>query len=141
MAKKFMAVVKVQLKAGEATPAPPLGPALGQHGANIMQFVKDYNAKTSSQIGQIIPAEITIYDDRSLTFITKTQPSSDLLKKAAGIASGSGNPLRAKVGSIARGKVREIAELKQKDLNAVDIEGAMKIIEGTARSMGITVQE
>jgi large subunit ribosomal protein L11 len=141
MAKKIMAVVKVQLKAGEATPAPPLGPALGQHGANIMQFVKDYNAKTSSQIGQIIPAEITIYDDRSLTFITKTQPSSDLLKKAAGIASGSGNPLRAKVGSIARGKVREIAELKQKDLNAVDIEGAMKIIEGTARSMGITVQE
>ena len=141
MAKKVTAVVKVQLKAGEATPAPPLGPALGQHGANIMAFVKEYNAKTSSQTGQIIPAEITIYDDRSYSFITKTQPSSDLLKKAAGIQSGSGNPLRAKVGTVARGKVREIAELKQKDLNAVDIEGAIKTIEGTARSMGITVEE
>jgi large subunit ribosomal protein L11 len=141
MAKKVTAVVKVQLKAGEATPAPPLGPALGQHGANIMAFVKEYNAKTSSQSGQIIPAEITIYDDRSYSFITKTQPSSDLLKKAAGIQGGSGNPLREKVGTVARGKVREIAELKQKDLNAVDIEGAIKIIEGTARSMGITVEE
>ncbi len=140
MAKKVTAVVKVQLKAGEATPAPPLGPALGQHGANIMAFVKEYNAKTSSQSGQIIPAEITIYDDRSYTFITKTQPASDLLKKAAGIEAGSGNPLREKVGAVARGKVREIAELKQKDLNAVDIEGAIKIIEGTARSMGITVE-
>lgn len=141
MAKKVVAVVKVQLPAGQATPAPPLGPALGQHGANIMQFVKDYNAKTASMAGQIIPAEITIYEDRSFTYIIKTPPASELLKKAAGVAKGSGNTPREKAGTVPRAKVREIAELKMKDLNAVSVDGAVRMIEGTARSMGLDVVE
>ena len=140
MAKKVAAVVKVQLPGGAATPAPPLGPALGQHGANIMQFVKEYNAKTSNMVGQVVPAEITIFEDRSFSFVTKTPPAADLLRKAAGIDKGSGNTPREKAGVIAKGKVREIAELKMKDLNAADVEGAMRIIEGTARSMGLDVK-
>ncbi|MBI3744113.1 MAG: 50S ribosomal protein L11 [Chloroflexi bacterium] len=139
MAKKVSAVVKVQLPAGKATPAPPLGPALGQHGANIMQFVKEYNARTVTMGDVVIPAEITIYDDRSFTFITKTPPASILLIKAAGVEKGSGTVPREKAGQVTKQKVREIAEMKMKDLNAVDIEGAMRIIEGTARSMGIDV--
>ncbi|MCH7553130.1 MAG: 50S ribosomal protein L11 [Chloroflexi bacterium] len=141
MAKEIIAIVKVQLQAGAATPAPPLGPALGQHGVNIMQFVKDYNAKTAAMAGQVIPAEITIFSDRSFTFITKTPPASELLKKAAGVEKGSGDTPREKAGVIARGKVKEIAELKMKDLNAISIEGAMRIIEGTARSMGLDVKD
>ena len=141
MAKEIIAMVKVQLQAGAATPAPPLGPALGQHGVNIMQFVKDYNAKTAAMAGQVIPAEITIFSDRSFTFITKTPPASELLKKAAGVEKGSGDTPREKAGVIARGKVKEIAELKMKDLNAISIEGAMRIIEGTARSMGLDVKD
>ncbi len=140
MAKKVAAVVKVQLPGGGATPAPPLGPALGQHGANIMQFVKEYNAKTANQAGQVVPAEITIFEDRSFTFITKTSPAADLLKKAAGVEKGSGEASREKAGVVSRDKVREIAELKMKDLNAADIDGAMRIIEGTARSMGLDVE-
>ena len=138
--KKVRAVVKVQLQAGEATPAPPVGPALGQHGVNIMQFVKEYNARTAAQVGSTIPVEIIIYDDRSYTFVTKTPPAADLLKKAAGLEKGSGDPLREKVGSIGRDKVREVAVQKMKDLNALDIEAAMKSIEGTARSMGLEVR-
>jgi large subunit ribosomal protein L11 len=137
--KKVRAVIKVQIPAGQATPAPPIGPALGQHGVNIMQFVKEYNAKTAGQIGSVIPAEITVYEDRSFTFITKSPPASDLLKKAAGIEKASGNPLKEKAGSVSREKVREIAEAKMKDLNANDVDGAMRIIEGTARSMGIEI--
>ena len=140
MAKRVVAVVKVQLPAGAATPAPPLGPALGQHGVNIMLFVKDYNAKTAGQAGQIVPAEITIYEDRSFSSITKTPPASQLLKAAAGVEKGSGDTPRAKAGVVPRAKVREIAESKMKDLNAIDIEGAMKVIEGTARSMGLDVE-
>ncbi len=140
MAKKVAAVVKVQLPGGGATPAPPLGPALGQHGANIMQFVKEYNAKTANQAGQVVPAEITIFEDRSFTFITKTSPAADLLKKAAGVEKGSGDTPREKAGVVSRDKVREIAELKMKDLNAADVDGAMRIIEGTARSMGLDVE-
>lgn len=141
MAKEKIAIVKVQLQAGAATPAPPLGPALGQHGVNIMQFVKDYNAKTAAMAGQVIPAEITIFSDRSFTFITKTPPASELLKKAAGVEKGSGDTPREKAGVLTRGKVKEIAELKMKDLNAISIEGAMRIIEGTARSMGLDVKD
>lgn len=140
MAKKVSAVVKVQLPAGAATPAPPLGPALGQHGANIMQFVKEYNAKTSNMAGQVVPAEITIFEDRSFTFITKTPPAADLLKKASGVEKGSGDTPRQKAGIVAKAKVREIAEMKMKDLNAADVEGAIRIIEGTARSMGLDVE-
>ena len=140
MAKKIATIVKVQLPGGGATPAPPLGPALGQHGVNIMQFVKDYNAKTAGQAGQVIPAEITIYEDRSFTFITKTPPASALLKQAAGVEKGSGDTPREKAGVVSRAKVREIAEAKKQDLNAIDVEGAMKIIEGTARSMGLDVE-
>ena len=140
MAKKITAVVKVQLKAGQATPAPPLGPALGQHGANIMMFVKEYNARTEKMIGQIVPVEITIYADRSFTFITRTPPASQLLLKALGKEKGSGAALREKVGVIPREKLKEIAQLKMKDLNAIDLEGAIRIVEGTARSMGIDVQ-
>jgi len=140
MAKKVAAIVKVQLPGGAATPAPPLGPALGQHGANIMQFVKEYNAKTSNMAGQVVPAEITIFEDRSFTFITKTPPAADLLKKASGVEKGSGATPREKAGVVARNKVREIAEMKMKDLNAADVEGAMRIIEGTARSMGLDVE-
>ena len=140
MAKKVMTTVKLQIEAGKATPAPPVGPALGQHGVNIMGFVKEYNEKTSSQAGNIVPVEITIYEDRSFSFITKSPPASDLLRKAAGIDKGSGNPRTDKVGKVPRAKVQEIAEMKMADLNAADIDGAIKIIEGTARSMGIEVE-
>jgi large subunit ribosomal protein L11 len=140
MAKKATGFIKLQLPAGQATPAPPVGPALGQHGVNIMQFVKAYNEMTSGQVGTIIPVEITVYQDRSFTFITKTPPAAALLKKAAGVDKGSGNPLKTKAGSISQDKLRELAELKMQDLNANDIEGAMKILAGTARSMGIEVQ-
>lgn len=140
MAKKVMTVIKLQIDAGKATPAPPVGPALGQHGVNIMGFVKDYNEKTSSQMGNIVPVEITVYEDRSFSFITKSPPASDLLRKAAGVEKGSGNPLTEKVATVAREKLREIAEMKKDDLNAADVEGAIKIIEGTARSMGIEVE-
>ncbi|MCH9009452.1 MAG: 50S ribosomal protein L11 [Chloroflexi bacterium] len=140
MAKKVKTLIKLQIEAGKATPAPPVGPALGQHGVNIMGFVKEYNERTSSQAGNIIPAEITVYEDRSFSFVIKSPPASDMLRKAAGIDKGSGNPRVEKVGIISSAKVREIAETKMKDLNAADIEGAMRIIEGTARSMGIEVE-
>ena len=139
MAKKVVGQVKLQLPAGKATPAPPVGPALGQHGVNIMEFCKQFNAKTSDQAGLIIPAVITVYADRSFSFELKTPPAAVLLKKAVGIESGSGVPNKTKVGKIQRSKVREIAELKQRDLNANDIEAAMRMIEGTARSMGLEV--
>jgi len=139
MAKKIKAVVKLQIEAGKANPAPPVGPALGQHGVNIMAFCKDYNEQTASQAGAVIPVEITIYEDRSFTFVTKTPPAADLLKKAMGAEKGSDNPSRNKIGSIPRDKIREIAKLKLKDLNAKDLEGAMRMVEGTARSMGIEV--
>ncbi|NLK52593.1 MAG: 50S ribosomal protein L11 [Syntrophomonadaceae bacterium] len=139
MAKKVVGLVKLQIPAGKATPAPPVGPALGQHGVNIMAFCKDYNDRTSSQAGLIIPVEITVYEDRSFTFILKTPPASVLLKKAAGIESASGEPNRNKVGKVSQDKVKEIAELKMKDLNAASIEAAMRMIEGTARSMGIEI--
>jgi large subunit ribosomal protein L11 len=137
--KKILTVVKLQISAGQATPAPPVGTALGPHGINIMEFCKQYNAATESQRGTIIPAEITIYEDRSFTFVTKTPPASVLIKQKAGLEKGSGEPNRNKVGTISRSKVREIAELKMPDLNANDVDSAMKIIEGTARSMGVTV--
>ena len=139
MAKKIEGYIKLQIPAGKATPAPPVGPALGQHGVNIMEFCKQFNAKTSDQAGLIIPAVITVYADRSFTFELKTPPAAVLLKKAVGIESGSGVPNKTKVGKIARSKVREIAELKRKDLNANDTEAAMRMIEGTARSMGLEV--
>ena len=139
MAKKVVGQVKLQLPAGKATPAPPVGPALGQHGVNIMEFCKQFNAKTSDQAGLIIPAVITVYADRSFSFELKTPPAAVLLKKAVGIESGSGVPNKTKVGKIQRSKVREIAEIKQKDLNANDVEAAMRMIEGTARSMGLEV--
>jgi len=139
MAKKIKALVKLQIPAGKATPAPPVGPALGQHGVNIMLFCKDYNDLTAAQAGSIVPVEITIYEDRSFTFVTKTSPVADLLKKALEIEKGSGSPRREKVGVVPQEKVREIAEIKMKDLNAFDIEGAMRMVEGTARSMGIDV--
>ncbi|OGO06711.1 MAG: 50S ribosomal protein L11 [Chloroflexi bacterium RBG_13_56_8] len=140
MAKKVVAIVKIQIQAGKANPAPPVGPALGQHGLNIMQFCKEYNARTQGQVGMVIPAEITVYQDRSFTFVTKTPPAKDLLLRAAGIPKGSAQPNTAKVGEITKEQIREIAETKMKDLNAVDIEGAMRMIEGTARSMGIVVR-
>jgi large subunit ribosomal protein L11 len=140
MAKKVVGEVKLQLPAGKATPAPPVGPALGQHGVNIMEFCKQFNAKTSDQPGMIIPAVITVYADRSFSFELKTPPASVLLKKAAGIESGSGVPNKNKVAQISRAKVKEIAELKRQDLNANDIEAGMRMIEGTARSMGIEIQ-
>ncbi|TMK83940.1 MAG: 50S ribosomal protein L11 [Actinobacteria bacterium] len=139
--KKILTVVKLQIAAGQATPAPPVGTALGPHGINIMEFCKQYNAATESQRGTIIPAEITIYEDRSFTFITKTPPAAVLIKQKAGLDKGSGEPNRTKVGTISRSKVREIAEQKMPDLNANDVNAAMKIIEGTARSMGVTVTE
>jgi len=139
MAKKLKAVVKLQIEASKATPAPPVGPALGQHGVNIMAFCKEYNDQTASQAGSIVPVEITIYEDRSFTFVTKTPPAADLLKRALGAEKGSDDPRRNKIGSLPREKIREIAELKLKDLNAIDIEGAMRIVEGTARSMGIDI--
>ena len=140
MAKKVTGFIKLQLPAGAATPAPPVGPALGQHGVNIMQFVKSYNEQTAAQSGQVIPVEITVYQDRSFTFILKTPPAADLLKKAAGIPKGSGNPLKTKVGTVTEAKLRELAELKLKDLNARDLDGAVKILAGTARSMGIEIK-
>lgn len=140
MAKKIKAVVTLQLPAGKATPAPPVGPALGQHGVNIVGFCKEYNARTAPQAGSIIPAQITVFSDGSFVFITKTPPAADLLKKAAGVPKGSSNPLQ-KVGKVRRSQVREIAELKMKDLNAVNVEGAMLQIEGSARSMGLDVVE
>jgi large subunit ribosomal protein L11 len=139
LAKKIRGYVKLQIPAGKATPAPPIGPALGQHGVAIMNFCKEYNERTQAQAGQIIPVVITVYEDRSFTFVTKTPPAADLLRKAAGVASGAANPRTTKVGSVTADQVREIAELKQKDLNAVDLAGAIKQIEGTARSMGIEV--
>ena len=141
MAKKVVAVVKINIPAGKANPAPPVGTALGPHGINLMQFCKEYNAKTSSQVGQIIPAEVNIYADNSFSFILKTPPTAELLKKAANIDSGSAVPNRDKVGTVTRDQMREIAETKMKDLNALDVEAAMKIVAGTARSMGIIVQD
>ena len=140
MAKRVKAIVKLQLPAGKATPAPPVGPALGQHGVNIMGFVKEYNERTGAQAGSVIPVEITVFEDRSFTFVTKTPPASELLKKAAGVPAGAKNPLTTKVGSISRDKLREIAQQKMPDLNANDVEMAMRTIEGTARSMGIEVK-
>ena len=140
MAKKIKSMIKLQIQAGQANPAPPVGPALGQHGVNIMAFCKEYNERTSSQTGSIIPVEITVYEDRSFTFITKTPPSTDLLKKALGIEKGSSKSGHEAAGILSREKLREIAELKTKDLNANDIEAAGKIIEGTARSMGIEIE-
>lgn len=140
MAKKVIGIVKLQIPAGKATPAPPVGPALGQHGVNIMAFCKDYNARTANQVGFIIPVEITVFEDRSFTFVLKSPPASDLLKKAAGIEKGSGVPNRNKVAKISRDKVKEIAEQKMQDLNAADIDAAIRMVEGTARSMGITVE-
>ena len=140
MAKKVKAIIKLQIPAGQANPAPPVGPALGQHGINIMGFCKEYNERTSSQTGSIIPAEITVFEDRSFTFITKTPPTTDLLKKALGEEKGSATAGTAEIGTLPRNKLREIAELKAKDLNSNSIEAAEKIIEGTARSMGIKVE-
>jgi large subunit ribosomal protein L11 len=139
MAKKVIANIKLQLKAGKATPSPPVGPALGQHGVNIMEFCKAYNAATQSQEGTVIPVVIAVYADRSFTFVTKTPPASVLLKQAAKIAKGAGNPKKEKVGMLTNKQIREIAELKLCDLNAVDVDGAIRIIEGTARSMGIEI--
>ena len=138
--KKVSAVIKLQIKAGQATPAPPIGPALGQHGVNIMEFCKAYNAQTESQRGNVIPVEITVYEDRSFTFVTKTPPAAELIKKAAGVPKGSGEPHKTKVGRLTAAQVREIAQTKLEDLNAGDVEQAAKIIAGTARSMGITVE-
>ncbi len=140
MAKRIMKLVKLQVLGGKATPAPPIGPALGQAGVNIMQFCKEFNARTADQAGTVIPVVITVYEDRSFTFELKTPPASVLLKKAIGIESGSGEPNKKKVGKISREKVREIAETKMVDLNAASVEAAMRMIEGTARSMGITVE-
>ena len=141
MAKKEKAIVKLQIMAGKANPAPPVGPALGQHGVNIMAFCKEYNARTANQTGQVIPVEITIFTDQSFTFVTKTPPAPDLIKAAAGVSKGSGKPNADKVGKLTRKQVREIAELKLKDLNAYDVDMAMRMVEGTARSMGITVTD
>ena len=141
MAKKVIAVIKLQIPAGKANPAPPVGPALGQHGVNIMGFCKEFNEKTQDKNGLIIPAEITVYEDRSFTFILKTPPAAVLLKKAAGIETASGEPNRKKVATLGRDQIREIAQEKMPDLNAADIDAAMRIIEGTARSMGINVTD
>ncbi len=141
MAKKIKAVVKIQIQGGKATPAPPVGTALGPHGINLMQFCKDYNAKTSSMVGQIVPVEVTVFQDGSFNFILKTPPAADLLKRAAGVSGGSAVPNRDKVGKVTRQQLREIAEIKLKDLNANDVEAAMNIIAGTARSMGITIAD
>jgi large subunit ribosomal protein L11 len=140
VAKKVVTIIKLQIPAGKANPAPPVGPALGQHGVNIMAFCKDYNARTASQAGTIIPVEITVYDDRSFTFVTKTPPTSDLIKKALGIEKGAQTTGRQKVGELSRAKVREIAQIKVKDLNVNSIEAAERIVEGAARSMGVEVK-
>jgi large subunit ribosomal protein L11 len=137
--KNVVAIVKLQIPAGKATPAPPVGPALGQHGVNIMEFCKTYNERTAKQVGTIVPVEITVFADRTFTFVTKTPPASVLLKKAAGIEKGSGEPNKKKLGKVTRSQIREIAEVKLADLNTRDIEAAMRMIEGTARSMGIEV--
>jgi large subunit ribosomal protein L11 len=141
VAKKLKAVVRLQIKAGKATPAPPIGPALAGHGINIMAFCKEYNARTLNRVGEIIPAEITIFTDGSFTFILKSPPAAVLLAKAAGVEKGSGVPNREKVGKVTRSQIREIAEIKMKDMNAINLEGAMRQIEGTARNMGLTVVE
>ncbi len=141
MAKKVVAIIKLAIPAGKANPAPPIGPALGQHGVNIMAFCKEYNAKTSDKAGLIVPVEISVFEDRSFTFILKTPPASVLIKKAAKIEKGSGEPNKTKVGSITRAQLQEIAEVKMPDLNANDVEAAMNIIEGTARNMGVTVAD
>ena len=141
MAKKVVTLIKLALPAGKANPAPPVGPALGQHGVNIMAFCKEYNAKTSDKAGMIIPVEISVYEDRSFTFILKTPPASVLIRKAAGVEKGSGQPNKDKVGSITRAQLKEIAEVKMPDLNANDVDAAMNIVEGTARNMGITVSD
>lgn len=141
MAKKVVGVVKLQLPAGKATPAPPVGPALGSYGINIMAFVKEYNEKTSGQAGSVIPAEITVYSDRSFTLVLKTPPAADLLRKAAGVDKGSGTPNRSTVGTISREQLRKLAEQKMTDMNAIDIAGAEKILSGTARSMGIKISD
>ncbi len=140
MAKKLKAIVRLQIEAGKANPAPPIGPALAGHGINIMAFCKEYNARTSSRAGEIIPAELSVYTDGSFTFVLKTPPAAVLLRKAAGVEKGSGVPNREKVGKVTRDQVKQIAELKMKDLNAIDLEGAIRQIEGTARSMGITIE-
>lgn len=140
MAKKVRAIIKLQIEAGKANPAPPVGPALGQHGVNIMAFCKDYNERTASQAGTVVPVEITVFEDRSFTFALKTPPASDLLKRAAGVEKGSSAQRREKVGQVSRDQLREIAELKLRDLNTTDVEAAMKMVEGTARSMGIEVE-
>jgi large subunit ribosomal protein L11 len=140
MAKKVKAVIKLQIPAGKANPAPPIGPALAQHGINLMQFCKEYNARTSTKLGDIVPAEITVYQDNSFSFILKTPPAPDLLRKAAGVDKGSSVPNLEKVGTISRDQLKEIAEIKMQDLNAIDLEGAMRQIEGTARSMGIDIR-
>jgi large subunit ribosomal protein L11 len=141
MAKKVKAVVKIQIQGGKANPAPPVGTALGPHGINLMQFCKEYNAKTSNQVGQVVPVEVTVYQDGSFTFILKTPPAADLLKKAAGVKSGSSVPNRDKVGTVTTEQLREIAEIKMKDLNARDLDNAANIIAGTARSMGIKIAD
>ena len=141
MAKKVMALIKLQIPAGQATPAPPVGPALGQHGVNIMEFCKTYNERTQAQAGDVVPVEITVFEDRSFTFVTKTPPAAKLLLKAANLEKGSGEPNRNKVGTISSAAVRDIAERKLQDLNAIDVDGAVKIIEGTARSMGLVVEK
>lgn len=140
MAKKVKAVVKLQIQAGKATPAPPVGPALGQHGVNIMAFVKEYNERTAAQAGLVIPVEITIFEDRSFTFVTKTPPAADLIKRALGLEKGSAAPNKTRVGTLSRAQLREIAEIKMKDLNAQTVEAAERMIEGTARSMGVAVE-
>jgi len=139
VAKRVRAYVKLQIPAGKATPAPPIGPALGQHGVAIMNFCKEYNERTQAMAGQIIPVVITVFEDRSFTFVTKTPPAADLLRRAAGVDKGAGNPRTERIGKVSRDQVREIAELKMKDLNAVDLAGAVKQIEGTAKSMGIEI--
>lgn len=141
MAKKLKVVIKLQIEAGKANPAPPIGPALAPHGINLMAFCKEYNARTSSKVGEIIPAEISIYTDGSFNFVLKTPPTAELLRKAAGIEKGSAEPNREKVGTVTWDQIQEIAEIKMKDLNAIDIEGAMRQIEGTARNMGIVVED
>ena len=141
MAKKVKAIVKLQIVAGKANPAPPVGPALGQHGVNIMGFCKEYNARTAAMAGTVIPVEITIFTDQSFTFVTKTPPAADLIKQAAGVPKGSAKPNQAKVGKLTRKQVHDIAELKLKDLNAYDVDMAMRMIEGSARSMGISVAD
>jgi large subunit ribosomal protein L11 len=140
VAKKVRAVIKLQIEAGKATPAPPVGPALGQHGVNIMGFVKEYNERTGSQSGNIVPVVLTVYEDRSFSFELRTSPASALLRQAAGIEKGSGSPLAEKVGTVPASKIREIAETKIRDLNAADVGGAIRIVEGTARSMGILIE-